>query len=239
MKMLQKVLGCGTVAAAFAISASTVQANLVVDPNFAGPGTANPITVAGVNQGWALFSGASSASFAGNMPASIYSPLGSPAVNTALLETANVGNNWNPAGAYEIVTGITPGQTYTFSIWALTDTANDAFSATGGMLVQLGFETPALGGASTVENPNNVVGLNAAVPAVQGVWTEYSVSATAPAGYTDAIMYNMFQDNGSTTITENMYYDGASLVAAPEPTTLALAGLGGAAALSLIRRRKV
>ncbi len=236
--MFNKVLGCGAVAATLAISSATAQPNLVVDPNFAGPGTANPITVTGVNQGWALFNGASSASFAGNMPASIYSPLGSPAVTTALLETANVGNNWNPAGAYEIVTGITPGQTYTFSIWGLTDTANDAFSATAGLLIQLGFETSALGGASTVENPGNVVGINAALPAVQGVWTEYSVSATAPAGYTDAIMYNMFQDNGSTAATENMYYDNASLVAAPEPTTLALAGLGGMSLLSLIRRRK-
>lgn len=237
--MFNKILGCGTVAATLAISSATTQAqNLLVDPNFAGPGTANPITVAGVNQGWALFNGASSASFAGNMPASIYSPYGSPAVTTSLLETANVGNNWNPAGAYQIVTGITPGQTYTFSIWGLTDTANDAYAGTAGLLIQLGFETSALGGASTVENPGGVVGISAALPSTQGIWTEYSVTATAPAGYTDAIVYNMFQDNGSTTITENMYYDLATLTPAPEPTTLALAGLGGMSLLSLIRRRK-
>lgn len=235
--MFNKVLGCGAVAATLAIGTATTQAqNLVVDPNFAGPGTANPITVAGVDQGWALFNGASSASFS-DMGASIYYPLGYPTVTTALLETANVGNNWNPAGAYEIVSGITPGQTYTFSIWGLTDTANDAYASTAGLLIQLGFETSALGGVSSVENPGGSVNIDAALPTTQGVWTEYSVTATAPAGYTDAIMYNMFQDNNGATATENMYYDGASLVAAPEPTTLALAGLGGMSLLSLIRRR--
>ncbi len=54
MKMFPKVItGVVGVTAALALSA---QAQVIVDPNFSGPYTANPITVAGVNQGWAPFS---------------------------------------------------------------------------------------------------------------------------------------------------------------------------------------
>ena len=225
MKMLHKVLGCSTVAVVLAFSASTVQANLVVDPNFAGPTTANPITVATVGQGWALFNGGSSSALS-DMSSSAYFPLGSPTVTSALLETAAPGNGWNPAGAYQVVSGITPGQKYTFSIWALTDTANDAYSATAGVLLQLGFELPDLSATSSVENPGGTVGIDAALPTTQGVWTEYSVSATAPAGYTDAVMYNMFQDNSSTLTTENMYYDLATLVPASGTHDSRLGGIG-------------
>src|ERR1700685_3037136 len=137
MKM-NKIVGSSIgVAAALAISASSVQAQNIADPNFAGPGTANPITVSGVNQGWATFNGGGSATLGNNMSASIYSPLNYPTVQTALLETAGPGNGWNPAGAYQIISGITPGSTYTYNVWALTDTANDAYAATAGILVPL------------------------------------------------------------------------------------------------------
>ncbi len=236
--MLHNILGCSSVAAAvLVISASTTQAQSLVNASFdTSPAgfTANPITVAGVDQGWATFNNDGTAAWS-DMSSSAYSPLSGPG---ALLETVSPGNNWGPAGAYQVISGITPGQKYTFNIWALTDTANDFYATTNGVLVQLGFETAALGGASSVENPGNTVGLSLALPSQQGVWTEYSVSATAPAGYTDAIVYAMFQDNATATSLENLYFDQASIVAAPEPTTIALAGLGGAAAFAMIRRRK-
>jgi hypothetical protein len=236
MKM-NKIVGSSIgVAAALALSASSVQAQNLVDPGFENPfqTTANPITVAGVNQGWALFNGAGSAGQS-DMSASIDSPHSG---TEALLETANVGNNWNPAGAYQVITGITPGDTYTFSVWALTDTANDAYASTAGLLVQLGFETAALGGADSVQNPGNTVGISGALPA-ENTWAQYSVTATAPAGETDAIVYLMFQDNNGATVTEDAFYDDATLVqAVPEPTTLAIAGMGLASSFFLIRRRK-
>ena len=236
--MFHKILGCST-AAALIISTSTTQAQNLINPGFettpAGF-TANPITVAGVNQGWATFGGDAGATAGwSDMGGSTYSPMSG---SGALLETVQPGNNWGPAGAYQIITGITPGQSYTYSIWGLTDTANDVYASTAGVLIQLGFETAALGGASSVENPGNTVGLSLALPSTQGVWTKYSVTATAPAGFTDAIVYTMFQDNATATSTENLYFDNGLLVPAPEPTTLALAGFGGAAALAMIRRRK-
>jgi PEP-CTERM motif len=242
MKMFNKILVCSSVVATLAFSVSTIQAQNLVNGDFdtypangypAGF-TPDPITVAGVDQGWATFNNQGTAA-PDDMGNSLYSPLSGTGT---MLETVQVGNNWNPAGTYQIISGITPGQQYTFHIWGLTDTANQPYAATAGVLVQLGFETAALGGASSVENPGGTVGLDFALPSSMGVWTEYTVSATAPAGYTDAIVYAMFQDNSHATSIENLYFDNASIVPTPEPTTLALAGLGGAAALAMIRRRK-
>jgi hypothetical protein len=253
MKMLHKILGCGTVAVAFAFSASTAQAQTIVNPGFEGVGapntgngwTANPISLTsgpaggtGVDQGWANFDNTSTLQSDMSGSPSL-SPVGG---SQALYETIAAGNNWQTEGSYQIISGITPGHTYQFSVWASSDTG---FTWIGG-LVQLGFETPALGGATSVENPGNTVGITAN-PGIN-TWKQYFVDATAPAGCTTAVMYLMLQDFDNITYTtpisqaENIYYDNTLLTditPAPEPTTLALAGLGGAAALSLIRRRKV
>lgn len=235
MKKLSKIFGIGiAVAGALTFGTTTTQAQNLVNGGFENSGgfTANPITVAGVNQGWATFTGGGSFTGQTNMTSSFDAPHSG---GFSLLESLNPGNNWNPAGAYQIISGITPGQKYTFNIWALTDTT---LTAPNGVLVQLGFETAALGGANSVENPGNTVGINGAVPALDK-WTMYSVSATAPAGTSDAIVYAMFQDNNSAVGVENLYFDDAVLVtAAPEPSTLALLGMGLAVPFFL-RRRKV
>jgi hypothetical protein len=59
----------------------------------------------------------------------------------------------------------------------------------------------------------------------------------APAGTAYASAYVMFMEDGSQIATDSLYFDDISLTPTPEPTTLALAGLGGAFALSLIRRK--
>lgn len=216
MKMLPKVItGAIGVVAALAVSA---QAQVIVDPNFNGPYTANPITVAGVDQGWAPFSAGLIAT----------TPTYNGAANSLGL-ALGAQDNWGTPGAYQIDTGVTPGQTYTFSVWAY----QTASFTTAGGLVQLGFENSALGGISTVENPGNTVGITVNGPV--DVWTEYSVSATVPAGDSDAVVYLMAQDYNNPDPVA-IYYDGASLV--PEPATIALLGMGLALPLYLIRRRK-
>jgi len=218
MKMLSKIIGGSVaIAAVMVFSTSAIQAQVIVDPNYSGPYTANPITVAGVNQGWAPFSTgliATSPTYNG-APTSLGLALGAQ-------------DNWGTPGAYQIDSGVTPGLKYTVSAWVYQTAA----ATTAGGLLQLGFETAALGGASTVENPGNTVGITINGPL--GVWTQYSVSATAPAGYTDAVVYTMAQDyNNANPLA--FYFDDVSIAAVPEPASLALLALG--LPLFFIRRR--
>jgi hypothetical protein len=216
MKMFPKVI-----AATFGVVAAySLSAQVIVDPNYSGPYTANPITVAGVNAGWAPFS-------AGLIAASpTYN--GAP---TSLGLALGAQDGWATPGAYQIISGIIPGNKYTVSAWVYQTAA----ATTAGGLLQLGYLTSALGGPNTVENPGNNVGIT--INGVLGAWTQYSVSATAPAGYTDAVVYTMAQDYNNPAPLA-FYFDGVSITQVPEPATIALLGMGLALPLCLIRRRK-
>jgi PEP-CTERM motif len=241
MKMSHNILGCSAIAAtALAISASTTQAqNILVNGDFenAGGFTANPITTTsgsggttGVGAGWATFGGSQS-----DMSSSPDFPQSG---SFSLLAVNNPGNNWNPQGAYQIVGGIAAGQIYTLSSYFLQDTA---FSGTYGtpVALQIGFGN-LVGGTWTAVGGSTTWGFGPApagsVPSLN-TWNQGSVTAMAPAGASEAEVYLFFMDNGQTS-ADTLYFDNAQLVPTPEPTTLALAGLGGAFALSLIRRRK-
>jgi hypothetical protein len=244
MKMFHKILGCSTaVAVTLAISASTTQAqNILVNGDFeTSPAgfTANPITTTsgsggttGVGQGWATFGGSQS-----DMGSSPDLPQSG---NFALLAVNGPGNNWNPQGAYQIVGGINAGTAYTLSSYYLADTAFTGSYATP-VALQIAFGN-LVGGTWTTVGTSTTWGFgdnnstDGSVPALN-TWYQGSVTATAPAGASEAELYLFFMDNGQTA-TDSLYFDNAQLVPTPEPSTLALAGLGGAGALSLIRRRK-
>ncbi len=231
--MFHKILGGSTAAVALAMSASTAQAQTLINSGFeTSPAgfTANPITLSTVNQGWATFG----ISGQNDMGSSTDSP---QAGNQALLEGNAPGNNWNPAGAYQIVSGVTVGTTYTFGGYYLADTALTGTFSTP-VCFQLSFLDASLNNLGTVETGagNSAGGFSYSVTSLD-TWLYGSISATAPAGTAYAVVYAMFMDNGQTA-TDNIYFDSTSLVAAPEPSMIALAGLCGAGALSLIRRRK-
>jgi len=237
--MFHKILGCSTAAVALVISASTTQAQSLVNGSFenAGGFTANPITTTsgpggttGVGAGWATFGGSQS-----DMSSSPDSP---ESGNFALLAVNNPGNNWNPQGAYQIVGGITPGQIYTFSSYFLADTA---LTGTYGTPIALQIDFGNLvGGVWQSTQGSTTWGFGpspaGSIPSLN-TWNEGSVTAPAGAGATEAEVYLFFMDNGQTS-ADSVYFDNAQLTPTPEPSTLALAGLGGAGALSLIRRRK-
>jgi hypothetical protein len=239
MKILNKIIGSSiAVAAALAFSASTTQAQNLINPSFensgAGNFTANPITPSTVNQGWANFGIVSQT----NM---FNSPIASPQSGTyALLEVNAVGNNWNPAGSYQIDSGAIAGSRYTFSSYFLTDTGVAHYGTP--VALQLSFLSLSSSNTfinlGTVESGagTNAGGFTGTLP-LNNTWYQGSISGTAPIGAQYVEVYTMFMDNGQTT-PENVYFDNASLtMVVPEPASLALVGMG-LASFYLIRRRK-
>jgi hypothetical protein len=273
MKMLNKIIGGSiAIAAALAFTASTTQAqnllnnggfentginqnpsgaNLGTSPDFSSPAgsgsfTTNPITLtsgpggaapSGINQGWATFGGSQN-----TMATATSSPLGG---TYALLAVNNPGNNWNPQGGYQIVTGITAGQIYTYSAFFLKDKSNGTNNGSYATPIN----TQVVFGHATGTSP--FVALEAAYswgfgPAgspLQGSvtnlneWEQASITTVAaPVGATEAEVYLFFMDNGQK-VQDQIFFDNASLQATPEPASMALFGIG-MASLYFIRRRK-
>ena len=139
MKTLGKIISVSiAAAAAFVFSASIAQAynppysgpNLLVNGDFEGAEGPVPfpitLTNGGINGGWAYFGDASIT----------YMPGGAHTGYYALLEQDPVGDDWNPAGAYQIINA-TPNDTYNLSVWWLTGTGTS--SPVGPVDIQLQF----------------------------------------------------------------------------------------------------
>ena len=221
--MLNKIIGGSSIAivAAVAFSASTTQAQLV-DGSFENPfqSLTAAITLATVNEGWDVNFGGATAS-----QSSAYAEDGS----YSLLTYNAIGNNWNPVGTYQVVSGISVGSQYTLSVYAMAPTALTGNYGTP-IDVQLQFFNSSLVNITTTETGWSTLG-------ALGSWKQYSVTATAPAGAVYAAPYLMFMDNGQTA-QDNVYFDNATLTVVPEPSTLALLSLGLAVPFYFIRRRK-
>jgi hypothetical protein len=226
MKMFPKVI-TSVVGMTAALAFSAQAQNLLVDPNFAGPGTANPIGNSGIGQGWATF----------GATLGVTTPTDNGAA-TSMDAYNNPGNNWNPQGAYQIDTGVVAGDTYTLSVNYMS-ILGTTYATPVEIQLQFGNEvanawtqvgtTAAWGFGTPLTTSGNIAALN--------TWQSGSVSAVAPAGAADFNVYVFFMDNGQTA-QENVYFDNASLIAVPEPATIALLGMGLALPLYLIRRRK-
>jgi len=238
MKMFQKIIGCSTVAAALGLSASTTQAqNLLTDPSFNGPfvtglGAGSAFTAAQAGVGWNNYFGGSV-----QAPNDMTSSPDSPRTGSYALLAANApANAWNPQGTYQLIANSSVGSAFSASIYALTDTGLLGASVAGAGPVdfQVQFFDSTLANISTIETGWSAIAAN-------NVWQQYTVTGTVPVGTAYIAVYDMAMIGATAPSgTVNVFFDDASLTVAPapEPTTLALAGLGGAAALSLIRRRK-
>jgi len=206
-------------AAALGFTAATTQAaNLLVDPGFesGAPGQNNPIPLpAGAGGGWAVFNGAA------------YSQAHPETGSWGIQEIQGIGQAWNFEGPYQVIGGVSPGQTYTLTGDFMTTTGiSEAPTGYVPVVIQLTYFNAAGTDIGTVQTGG--VGALAVQyrPAAINTWYTGTVTATAPANAVYVAPYLAFMEDGSQTAPDALYWDNASLTLIPEPSTLALLGLG-------------
>jgi hypothetical protein len=231
MKMTKTIGGIVGIAAALALN---VQAqNLLVNGDFenAGGFTANPIGVptgTGISGGWACFSANTLQS---NMHASPSSP--ESGTYALLSDQTAVPPNWGWAGegAYQIVP-ITPvaGNNVNYTVWTLTDNGVSQGMAQSGM----SFNFYDAAGVNLGGGGSQWMGWVA--PLADGVWYQMSATAQAPANAAYVCVYAMQASyTGGNDLL--VYFDNAVLEVTPEPSTMALLGMGLAIPFYFIRRK--
>jgi hypothetical protein len=229
MKMFSKVVtGVVGMTAALALTSTTAQANLLIDPGFesGAPGQPNPIPLpGGAGGGWAVFNGAA------------YANAAAETGQWGLSSSQAPGQAWNFAASYQIISGVIAGQQYTLTADFMTPTG--ITEAPGGYIpavIQLTYFNAAGTDLGTVETGG--AGALAAQYMPTGTWQTGTVTATAPVGAVYVAPYLAFMENGTQTGTDTLYYDNGTLTLVPEPATVALLGIGLSIPLYLIRRRK-
>jgi hypothetical protein len=174
--------------------------------------------------GWSDDSGAAAGTTA-SATRSTSSPFaGSAELTLSYNNTATPGGG--PASIAQSDIFSTPGGTETFSFEAMAVTVGSEnnqfqiqwFNASNGFLGASGFQSFQGGLTSS--------------------YSLQSFSETAPANTAGALIQFLQAGSAIPNDAGVTLIDNVSLAPAPEPATLALAGLAGAAALSLFRRRK-
>jgi hypothetical protein len=222
---LKALLCCATIGA---VTMSAQAQNLLTDPGFESQISApNPNSTG--TPGWASFGGATfSTTYAYHGSYSLYTPGG-------------VGG-YSVPGTYQTFAA-TEGDVFTLSGYLYTP---DTLVPDSNDFAQL--KLSFFDGAP----PNNYAGGNDLLDAAQNVgtpigggaqtinageWTFVTVTGTAPAGTASVGAYIL---DINADANSDFYFDNMSLTMSPvpEPTTMALAGMGGLGMLSLLRRRR-
>jgi hypothetical protein len=216
MKMFSKVIaGAFGVAAALALTSSAQAQNLLSDPGFEsgtpGSGTGN----------WGVFNGA--------------------AFSTAQAHTGTYSMLDSGPGGYTVpgsVQFLSSSAGLTYDLTGYGDATAALTGASQGFL-QVTFFSGAGGTGSNLgtvaTSPGNAQASNPITSSSPtGTWIPLSETVTAPAGTASIAVYTLVLDATATSVA----FDDLSLTQVPEPSVLALLGMGLALPLYLIRRRK-
>jgi hypothetical protein len=198
---------------AFSARGASAQ-NLLANPGFEDPVTSDGAPFVG---SWEAFNGGAGAS---SVNSSVM-----PRSGAMHLDLSIINSNNNFAGAFQDVPGLAPGTNVVFSGWHKTTTNP----------LDLGTEIRIEWRNATAEvsrTPNLVL-----VP-VLGQYTQFNLPSVVPAGADTArVVYAVQTFGAEPTNTGTVFVDDTSFVKIPEPSTVALAGLGGFGLTARRRRR--
>jgi hypothetical protein len=217
MKTISRIaVSAVCLAAALALTGTTVHAALV-DPGFelnlTGP---NPVVTGSLGAGWAVFgqtTNSTAQAFDGTHSLSI---------------TMNAGDAWDFQGGYQLVPA-SPGQVWTATAEYLNP-GGQGGSTFAGAYLQLAF----FNSTSPFVTPiNPAASVNIVSPAT---WQQQTVSSTAPAGTAYAAVYVAYMLDGTQASPSTLYVDHVTLVPEPSTVGLVLTGLLGLVAFARKRR---
>jgi hypothetical protein len=220
MKTLTKVAGtCFGIAAMLALTALNTQGNLLSDPNFAS-GTVVPSGMGG----WATFNGAA------------FSTTYTLGPTTYSMEDSGP-SPYHVPGSFQYVPA-TAGVSYLLTGYMYVPTALATASDEG--FLQITFvdstTTVNLGTVQTSPGTALVSSPVANNSSPTGTWIFTSEIATAPAGTAYAEPFTLVLDADAPT---TVYFDELSLTVVPEPSSIALLGIGMAGLFYFVRRHKM
>jgi hypothetical protein len=212
---------CAVTALVFIVwSGSNASAqNLLANPSFEDPITFDGQPFVGF---WEGFSG-------GGPNASASNSTLSPRTGTMNLDLTINNQDASFAGVFQDVPNLVAGQIGTWSGFQRTPTSPTNFG--------LGLEYR-IEWRNSVSNTEISRTPNSTAPVPTDVYAPFSLTATVPAGADTARVVYAIQTFGgepNPTNTGTVFVDDVSFTVIPEPSALALAGLG---AMGLIRRRR-
>ena len=210
---------CALLVALVVSSNASAQPNLLANPSFEQPITMDGPPFVGFWEG-----------FAGGGPnASASNSTVSPRTGTMNLDLTINNQDASFAGVFQDVPGMIPGTPTIWSGFHRTPTSPTVFG--------LGLEYR-IEWRNSVTNTEVSRTPNSTTPVPTDVYAPFALNAVVPAGADTARVVYAIQTFGgepNPTNTGTVFVDDVSFVAIPEPSTLALAGLG---ALGLLRRRR-
>lgn len=214
MKSMMKLVRsgmCVCAMGAFLLTSTDVVASFVGNPGFEDPVTSDGPPFVG---SWEAFSGGEgSASF----NSTVNPRSGDQHLELQITETLNTF-----AGVFQDVDGLTSGEILTWAGYSM-----DVGVDSGGSEIRIEWRD-SVGDVEIARTPNFV-------PELSDVYTLWSLTDTVPEGANLARVVYAIQSFGAGP-NQNIFVDDVSVTVIPEPSTLALLGLGGLAVF--LRRRR-